>query len=234
MVSSFAAIIRVGLVVVSLAAGPAAVRAAGWETIDGCRLLTDRYFDGDSFEVRGGGRQNIFRLYAVDAPETDRNFPQRVKDQSRYFKVSQKVVLEGGERAKELVASLMGQPFTVETKWTDARGGSGRTRYFAKITLSDGSDLATRLIEAGLARNFGMREGMSAAYLSRLAKADEAARARKVGLWGEWGRPAPQGRSATTGVPKEGPKRNEDKPESAGSETPSIFDRLQRESEEGL
>ena len=206
----------------------ASAGASGWETIAGCRLLTDRYFDGDSFEVRGGGRQKIFRLYAVDAPETDRKFPQRVKDQSRHFKVSQKLVLEGGERAKELAASLLAQPFTVETRWTDARGESGKPRYFAKITLSDGSDLATRLVEAGLARNFGMREGVTAAYLSRLAKADESARAQKRGLWGEWGPAAPQSRRATSSTP------TEDKPESAGPGTQSIFDRLQRESEEGL
>jgi len=212
----------------------ASAGASGWETITGCRLLTDRYFDGDSFEVRGGGRQKIFRLYAVDAPEMDKKFPQRIKDQCRHFKVTQKVLLEGAQQAKDLAASLMAQPFTVETKWTDARGDSGQPRYFAKITLSDGTDLATRLVEAGLARNFGMREGMTAAYLARLAKADESARAQKRGLWGERGAPAPRSVSATTGAQGEASKPNEEKSEAGGLDTQSIFERLQRESEGGL
>jgi endonuclease YncB( thermonuclease family) len=199
----------------------------------GARLLTDEYFDGDSFHVRGAGRQKIFRLYAVDAPELDKKFPQRIKDQCRHFKVTQKALFEGAQQAKDLAASLMAQPFTVETKWVDARGDSGQPRYFAKITLADGSDLGVRLVEAGLARCFGMREGMTATYLSRLDRAQESARAQRRGLWGAAG-------SVTARSPSESSSGTKDRSEarevseSSGLDTQSIFEQLQRESESGL
>lgn len=233
-VSVCAVMMRLGLWMALLSAGPAVVGAAEWETIADCRLLTDEYHDGDSFHVSGGGRRVIFRLYAVDTPETDKKFPERIREQCRHFKVTQKLLFEGAQRAKELTAELLAQPFTVETKWVDARGDSGERRYFAKITLSDGSDLATRLVEAGLARSFGMREGMTAAYLKRLDRAQATARAQKLGLWGAaragWLPRAPAESSAQAGE-REKP---ENVPESPGPDTQSIFDRLQQESEGGL
>lgn len=208
--------------------------AFAWETMAGCRLVTKEYFDGDSFQVRGGGRERIFRLYAVDAPETENNFPQRLKEQRQHFKVGQKALLDGALQAKELTASLLANPFTIETKWVDARGESSKPRYFAKVTLSDGSDLGVRLVAAGLARNFGMREGLSQAYLSRLRKAEERARVEQRGLWGAGGtRAAPSSAGAGSRV-KEAPASAEKAPVTGGLDTPSIFERLQRESAEGL
>jgi endonuclease YncB( thermonuclease family) len=222
----FAAILLVAL--------SASASASGWEKIEGCRLLTDEYFDGDSFHVRGAGRQKIFRLYAVDAPEMDKKFPQRIKDQSRHFKVTQKALLEGAQQAKDLAASLMARPFTVETKWVDARGDSGQPRYFAKITLSDGSDLGVRLVEAGLARSFGMREGMTAAYLSRLDRAQDAARAQRRGLWGAGGEGSAAASSSGASAAAKERGEPEETTESSGLDTQSIFEQLRRESEGGL
>lgn len=211
----------------------ASAGAAGWQTIPDCRLLTDEYHDGDSFHARGAGRQSIFRLYAVDAPEMDRKFPDRVREQCRYFKVTQKVLFEGAQRAKELTASLLAQPFTVETKWVDARGDSGRRRYFARITLSDGSDLGLRLVEAGLARSFGMQEGMTSGYLKQLDRAQQTARAEKRGLWGAAGAGWLTSASpAAAGTPADRQKPEETS-QPQGLDTQSIFDRLQQESEGG-
>jgi endonuclease YncB( thermonuclease family) len=48
----------------------------------------------------------------------------------------------------------------VETCWIDAKGSSRRQQFFGKITLADGSDLGLPLVEAGLARSYGMRQGL--------------------------------------------------------------------------
>ena len=96
-----------------------------------------------------------------------------------------KVLLAGGLEAKEHAARLLGEPFTVETSWVDARGNSREPRYFAKITLSDGSDLGVRLAEAGLARDYGMREGLDPSYLSRIKQAAQSAKSERRGLWRE-------------------------------------------------
>ncbi len=101
--------------------------------------MEGEYSDGDSFHVKAAGKDQIFRLYAVDAPETHDDFPERVKEQ---------------------------QP-----------------RFFARITLADGSDLGMRLIEAGLARSYGMREDVSAAYLHKLDRAQEKAEKEGTELW---------------------------------------------------
>src|SRR5262245_59278412 len=42
---------------------------ARWETLKGCHLMTDKYRDGDSFHVNYSGKEFVFRLYFVDAPE---------------------------------------------------------------------------------------------------------------------------------------------------------------------
>lgn len=206
------------------------VQAAEWERWDGCRLATDEYFDGDSFHVTKNGQDKIFRLYAVDTAETDDEFSKRVRAQQKYFGATKKEILAAGRQAEEFTALLLQSPFTVETKWVDARGNSSQPRYFAKITLSDGSDLGLRLIEAGLARSYGMREGLSSSYLKALDRAQESAKAARLGIWAD--RPA----SASTKTKKTAAEKSE--PESSpvdeGLETQSVFDRLQKESASGV
>lgn len=160
-----------------------AVWAADWETVPDCRLIEDRYFDGDSFHVRVQGQDRVFRLYAVDAPETNNDFPERVKEQKKYFSTTKKAILAGGQEALELTRNLLKEPFTVETKWVDAKGNSQQPRFFAKVILSDGTDLGMRLLEAGLARSYGMREDLPMSYLSQLDKAQAAAQKEGRGLW---------------------------------------------------
>jgi len=45
--------------------------AEEWEVIEGCRLIDNRYNDGDSFHVKADGEERIFRLYFVDCPEAE-------------------------------------------------------------------------------------------------------------------------------------------------------------------
>lgn len=57
--------------------------AAEWQKLENCQLVADEYGDGDSFHVRQGDKDFIFRLYFVDCPETDNRFPERVEEQAK-------------------------------------------------------------------------------------------------------------------------------------------------------
>ena len=91
--------------------------------------------------------------------------------------------------------------------------------------MSDGTDLAVRLVEAGLARSYGMREGLPGSYLAKLDRAEAEAKRSRLGLWG--------GKSAAMPEDTEEPE-----PAAAAEEdmtgAQSVFDQLQRESATGL
>lgn len=157
---------------------------SGWESLEGCRLVSGAYHDGDSFHVLAGGKDTVFRLYAVDAAETGVEFPERVQEQGDYFRAGQEEVLAAGARARDLASRLLRQPFTVQTRWIDAKGSGRQARFFAKVTLADGSDLGLQLVGAGLARSYGLREGLPAAYLAELDRAEFSAKRARLGLWG--------------------------------------------------
>lgn len=198
-----------------------------WETWEDCRLATFEYYDGDSFHVIKGGKDRIFRLYAVDTAETSDEFPERVKEQQDFFRATEGEILSAGKEATEFTRRLLQQPFTVETKWIDAKGASSGRRFFAKITLADGSDLGVRLLEAGLARSYGMREGLPVSYLARLDRAQADARRSRVGLWGRNSVPLPEDNEQ----PQEEEAKPLDETDVLGAQ--SVFDRLQQESAAG-
>lgn len=70
--------------ILCLLAGPDPA-AEPWKTLQNCRLVAHDSNDGDSFHVQHAGKEFIFRLDYVDAPETDADFPDRVAEQARYF-----------------------------------------------------------------------------------------------------------------------------------------------------
>lgn len=199
-------------------------RAAEWETWEDCRLATFEYYDGDSFHVIKSGKDKIFRLYAVDTAETSDEFPERVKDQQKVFRATKEEILDAGKKATEFTRRLLQKPFTVETQWIDAKGASRDKRFFGKITLADGSDLGVLLVEAGLARSYGMREGMPASYLAKLDRAEAQAKRSRLGLWGG---------NESVVMPDSSEDQDEDAKPLEDSEvlgTQSLFDRLQKES----
>jgi hypothetical protein len=49
-----------------------------WIVLENCRLLPNAANDGDSFHVSVNGKDYRFRLYFVDAPETDAANPSRL------------------------------------------------------------------------------------------------------------------------------------------------------------
>jgi endonuclease YncB( thermonuclease family) len=82
----------------------AAARAdKDWVTYNDCRYLPNAANDGDSFHVRAAGREYIFRLYFVDAPETDAANPARLIEQAKHFGISVPQAIEVGEAAKEFI-----------------------------------------------------------------------------------------------------------------------------------
>ena len=81
-------------------AHPVAARSS-WKVLDGCHYVTNRSNDGDSFHVTAGGKQYLFRLYFVDAPETDMSFRDRIDEQAKYFGITSAQTIKVGKIAEE-------------------------------------------------------------------------------------------------------------------------------------
>src|SRR5450755_150163 len=125
-----------------------------WVTLTDCRYVPNPANDGDSFHVQASGREYIFRLYFVDAPETDASLPERVAEQAKYFGLTLPQTLQIGLEAERFTCQKLAQPFTVRTCKQDARGRSRLPRYFAFVQ-TDTADLAEQLVANGLARVYG-------------------------------------------------------------------------------
>ena len=167
---------------------PAERATAEWETLTGCRLLRNPANDGDSFHVEHRGKEYIFRLYFVDAPETSEQIPSRVEEQACIFGAPTERVIEAGEEAAAFTAQKLSRPFTVRTKWQDAEGRSHMPRRYALVETSDGKDLGELLAGAGYVRSFGAAaappgesESALRANYDRLA---DRAKASRRGAWG--------------------------------------------------
>ena len=59
--------------------------AQGWDRLDGCEFFEGSHSDGDSVEVRRGGKHYVFRLYFVDCVEKNPASRARRAAQARYF-----------------------------------------------------------------------------------------------------------------------------------------------------
>ncbi|HEY2800413.1 MAG TPA: helix-hairpin-helix domain-containing protein [Chthoniobacterales bacterium] len=179
---------RLLLLCILLSLGATARAAQHWITYENCRLLPNPANDGDSFHVRAHGKEYIFRLYFVDAPETDASFPERVAEQAKYFHVTSPRALQIGEAAERYVQQKLDRPFAVETCKEDARGRSHLPRYFALVEIGQ-EDLAEDLVSNGLARVYGEKahppdRATPAAEWRKLRRLERNAKAQKVGAWG--------------------------------------------------
>ncbi len=159
-----------------------------WVTYKDCRYLPNAANDGDSFHVRAAGREYIFRLYFVDAPETDMRIPDRVAEQAKYFHVTIQSALQIGLEAERFTRKKLSRPFTIRTRKQDARGRSRRPRYFAVVQTETG-DLGEQLIANGLARVYGAASGppgMSTPEVEwrKLNQLEHKAKKQKIGGWG--------------------------------------------------
>ncbi len=160
-----------------------------------CEWVSTDWADGDSFAVKfPDGKTHVLRLYYVDCIETSISTitdKRRLREQARFFGVEDiRAVVEYGKSATQFTAEQLSSPFTVTTAFADARGRSGKPRYYAFVRTAEGKDLGRLLVEAGLARAFGLGRqtpsGISRddweSYLSDL---ELSAAIRKNGVWKE-------------------------------------------------
>jgi DNA uptake protein ComE-like DNA-binding protein len=135
-----------------------------------------------------GLNEYLFRLYFVDAPETDEMIPRRLVEQAEYFAITVPQAIEVGRAAKEFTRRKLSEPFTVFTHMSDAMGRSRIERFYAFVQTKEG-DLGELLVRNGLARNYGFKatppgSSNSRIELERLQQFENQARQEKVGAWG--------------------------------------------------
>ncbi len=171
------------------------------EKLTACRHVATDWADGDSFLIRTpAGKELTIRLYAVDClewhvnDETDR---RRLREQRRYFGISGAgggaaasiaLAMDFGRQAGERVTQLLATPFTVDTTYSPALGDGKHLRVYGFVTLQDGRDLASVLVEEGLARAFGVRAAppggqTSGEYEDSLRDLELQAAKRGRGIW---------------------------------------------------
>jgi DNA uptake protein ComE-like DNA-binding protein len=159
-----------------------------WIVLNNCRLIVNPANDGDSFHASAGAREYIFRLYFVDAPETDEMTPARLVEQAKYFSISVPQAIEVGRAATEFTRERLSEPFIVFTHLSDAMGRSRIERFYAFVKTKQG-DLGEQLVRNGLARIYGYKAvppGLrnSRVELERLLQLENQARREKLGAWG--------------------------------------------------
>jgi DNA uptake protein ComE-like DNA-binding protein len=159
-----------------------------WIVLQNCRLISNPANDGDSFHASAGAREYIFRLYMVDAPETDEMTPRRLVEQAQYFGVTVPQAIEIGVAAKEFTRQKLSGPFVVFTRMSDAMGHSKLERFYAFVQTKDG-DLGEQLVRNGLARNYGFKAvppGLKNSRIEaeKLQQFEHEARQEKIGGWG--------------------------------------------------
>jgi len=183
---------KIGLLALAIAcAAPIDIGAReskDWIVLKNCRLILNPANDGDSFHVSAGAREYIFRLYMVDAPETDEMNPARLVEQAKYFAITVPQAIEVGLAAKEFTRAKLSEPFTVFTRMSDAMGRSKLERFYAFVQTEDG-DLGEELVRNGLARNYGFKAvppGLrnSRLELEKLQQFEDEAKQEKIGGWG--------------------------------------------------
>jgi competence protein ComEA len=179
-----------------------------WVVLKDCRIVRNESLDADSFHVSAAGKEYIFRLYFVDAPETDMSFADRVRDQAQYFGLTPEQTITLGEYAKRFTKEKLTQPFTVRTCMQDAMGRSRMQRFYAFVETKEG-DLAELLVANGLARLHGAEAqplGLRSPerQWDKLKRLEREAKQLKVGAWG-----AASGRM-TARSPKVQPKTGPD------------------------
>jgi endonuclease YncB( thermonuclease family) len=147
--------------------------------------------DGDSFHVKAGGEERIFRLYFADTPEAESGgyVTERVTEQAKEFGITEEESVEMGKKAAAFTRSVLSRPFKVTTRGQNALGSSKLKREYAFIETADGEDLAEMLISRGMARSFGedaAPPGESASALrSKYDRLEAKARRERIGAWGD-------------------------------------------------
>ena len=180
----------IAVVVLSIATVDVSARdqSKNWIVLKDCRLIPNPANDGDSFHVSAGEKEYLFRLYLVDAPETDEMIPRRLIDQAKYFGIRVPQAIEAGRVAKDFTHEKLSRPFTVFTHMSDAMGQSRLERFYAFVETKEG-DLAEQLVRNGLARSYGFKTAppgltSSRIEIEKLQQFEDEAKREKIGAWG--------------------------------------------------
>src|SRR5215471_12649263 len=163
-------------------------QSRGWIVLKDCRLIPNPANDGDSFHVSAGEKEYLFRLYLVDAAETDEMTPRRLIEQAKYFNITVPQAIEVGRAAKDFTQEKLSQPFTVFTHMSDAMGQSRLERFYAFVETKEG-DLGEQLVRNGLARSYGLKAtppGLTSSRIEveKLQQFEDEAKREKIGAWG--------------------------------------------------
>jgi endonuclease YncB( thermonuclease family) len=139
------------------------------QKLERCTYVPTAWADGDSFQIKtAAGAEHSIRLYGVDCLELHLDVGtnlNRLLEQRRYFGIAEVAstpqesieIAKGLARnASEKTASLLGKPFTVHTRFATATGAPGTKPVYGIVTCADGTDLAAKLVETGLARAWGL------------------------------------------------------------------------------
>jgi competence ComEA-like helix-hairpin-helix protein len=169
------------------------------EEFQKCELVPTEWADGDSFPVRlPDGREITARLYGVDCIELHvktETVARRLRDQQRYFGIggedsakATSLARDYGRHAAEFSMKALSKPFTIHTANSNARGSESSNRIYVFVKTHDGRDLAALLVEAGLARAFGVTRETPAKisandYRDQLRDAELVAAASSKGNW---------------------------------------------------
>ncbi|MBI3848930.1 MAG: helix-hairpin-helix domain-containing protein [Verrucomicrobia bacterium] len=186
--------------------------ADAWEVLAGCHLITNAnaIVDGDSFHVAHKEREYVFRLYFVDAPESDATLTERAQDQAAYFGISPNDISRAGTAASQFTrATLSDADITVITRWRNAMGRSTLARFYA-VVLVNGKNLAEELVAHGHARIYGLRANWpdgprSTTFINKLKNLELIAREKKRGIWDETKFPRQVGSAAVSVAPTNTP-----------------------------
>src|SRR5204862_2413131 len=159
-----------------------------WNVLENCRLIANPANDGDSFHVSAGANEYIFRVYLVDAPETDEMTPGRLVQPAKYFGISVPQAIEVGQAAKEFTRQKLSEAFTVFTHMSDAMSQSRLERFYAYVETKEG-DLGEQLVRNGLARSYGFKAappGLTSSRIEveKLQRFEDEAKRNKIGGWG--------------------------------------------------
>lgn len=172
-------------------------RTTGYEVISGCRWHDDSHNDGDSFYATlPDGRTKQFRLYYVDAPESQfRTYRggatnnDRIREQAQELGLTDQQAVEIGQRAKSRVHDLLGdQPFTIYTRWEQPFHDR---RYSAFVVAGEGGPfLEETLVREGLVRihtkGADLPDGTPVKErLRQLRELENEAKRAKRGAWGK-------------------------------------------------
>jgi endonuclease YncB( thermonuclease family) len=132
----------------ALAAPHSALAQKRWREYTDCRQIPNPGNDADSFHVRAGNIKNrtyLFRLYFVDAPESDTSLPERLQEQADYFGITDIAnVVKAGKEATKFAENFLKNGFTVHSRLSDAMGRSAKDRDYAMVRRRPGPRHGTR------------------------------------------------------------------------------------------